>query len=250
MFIKVLGSGSSGNGYIIGNEQEQIIIECGMPFRDVEKAMNGNVSNIKGVLVSHSHGDHMKFASQYALRLPLFATKGTFEEAQSSKMDNFMDYESYPACQPIKYKKTFALGDFKVMPFKTYHDTKEPCGFIIKLPNGSNLVFATDTYKLPYRFSNISYWMIECNYDRTLLKQNVTEGIVHLKVAERVIASHLNIDSCIRTLQENDLTRTREIILIHLSNNNSQKDFFVDEVGRATGKFVTVATHEKNIELL
>lgn len=37
MRLKVLGSGSSGNCYILENENEALIIEAGLPFMEVKK---------------------------------------------------------------------------------------------------------------------------------------------------------------------------------------------------------------------
>ena len=55
MELKVLGSGSSGNCYILENDNEALIIEAGLPFMEVKKALNFNVMKIKAVLVSHTH---------------------------------------------------------------------------------------------------------------------------------------------------------------------------------------------------
>ena len=77
MQLITLGSGSSGNGYIIQSEHEAIIIECGMPFKDVVAALKGNVKNIVGCIVTHSHGDHARYISQYAQAFNVYATQGT-----------------------------------------------------------------------------------------------------------------------------------------------------------------------------
>ena len=63
--LKVLGSGSSGNCYILENENEALIIEAGLPFMEVKKALNFNVMKIVGMISSHEHGDHYKYFEQY-----------------------------------------------------------------------------------------------------------------------------------------------------------------------------------------
>ena len=63
MKLRVLGSGSSGNCYVLENETEALIIEAGIPFMEVKKILNFNVRKIAGVVVSHSHGDHAKYIS-------------------------------------------------------------------------------------------------------------------------------------------------------------------------------------------
>lgn len=241
MFIKVLASGSSGNGYIIGNDDKQIVIECGVPIIEVEKALDFDLSKVVGCIVSHEHQDHVGRGSEYVRRLPVYATEGTLRAAKLWEHQN---------AKQLHYQKLQKIGDFSVLPFKTEHDAEEPCGFIIKLPDGSKLLFATDTYYVHYKFKDVAHWLVECNYDGKILSKNIKNGLVHPKVADRVRKSHMSLSQCIETLQANDLSKTKEIILIHLSSQNSIKQDFVKEVCKATGKYVTVAEKGLNIELL
>lgn len=56
MFLKVINTGSQGNGYAIGNENEVLLIEAGCRFMDVKKALDFRVDNIVGMVISHEHG--------------------------------------------------------------------------------------------------------------------------------------------------------------------------------------------------
>lgn len=55
MKLKVLGSGSSGNCYILENDTEALIIEAGVLFMEVKKALDFSISKIRGVVISHEH---------------------------------------------------------------------------------------------------------------------------------------------------------------------------------------------------
>ena len=44
MELKVLGSSSSGNCYILDNGSEALIIEAGIRFMEVKKALDFNIS--------------------------------------------------------------------------------------------------------------------------------------------------------------------------------------------------------------
>lgn len=55
MFLRVCNSGSSGNGYAIGNDKEVLLLEAGCRFIDIKKMLDFNVSNIVGMCVSHEH---------------------------------------------------------------------------------------------------------------------------------------------------------------------------------------------------
>ena len=65
MKLKVLGSGSSGNCYILENDTEALIIEVGVPFKDVKVALNFDIKKIKAVIVTHEHGDHRRYWYEY-----------------------------------------------------------------------------------------------------------------------------------------------------------------------------------------
>ena len=66
MDITILGSGSFGNGYVIQNKSEALILECGVNYKHAVEALKGNVSKVNGCLVTHSHYDHAGFIQQYA----------------------------------------------------------------------------------------------------------------------------------------------------------------------------------------
>ena len=52
MNITTLGSGSSGNGYVIQNDHEALIIECGINYKYAVEALHGNVGKVNGCLVT------------------------------------------------------------------------------------------------------------------------------------------------------------------------------------------------------
>ena len=73
MRLKVLGSGSKGNCYILENETEALVIEAGLPLMEVKRALDFNVKKIKAVIVSHVHGDHHKYWHEYVMAgIPVF----------------------------------------------------------------------------------------------------------------------------------------------------------------------------------
>lgn len=51
--LKVLGSSSEGNCYILESGNEKIIIELGVPWRDIIKGLNYKIDDVAGCLVSH-----------------------------------------------------------------------------------------------------------------------------------------------------------------------------------------------------
>ena len=54
MVLNVLGSGSSGNGYILTNDSgDSLIIELGVKWDEYLRALNYDISKVAGCLVSH-----------------------------------------------------------------------------------------------------------------------------------------------------------------------------------------------------
>ena len=80
MKIEVIASGSSGNCYKISNEDTTLLIECGIPYKKIQEALNFKTTDIDGVLVSHEHGDHSKACKDLIKAgVDLYMTKGTKE---------------------------------------------------------------------------------------------------------------------------------------------------------------------------
>ena len=64
MEIKVLASGSSGNAYRISDGETALLLDAGIPIRVIKEALNFQVRNLDGCLITHEHGDHIKNLSQ------------------------------------------------------------------------------------------------------------------------------------------------------------------------------------------
>ena len=146
MRLIILGSSSKGNCYLLDNGKQALMIECGLAFKEVEKALNFDIKRIQGVLVSHEHGDHAKHAAMCQKRhVPLFCSKGTAEALHLK--DDF-------GVRVMENRTTYRIGDFRVQPFDTQHDAAQPFGFLIHHPECGLTLFATDTYYLKYTFMN------------------------------------------------------------------------------------------------
>lgn len=235
MKLTVLGSNSNGNCYILQNDNEALILEAGIKFSEVLKGLNFNTSKVVACIVTHEHGDHIKHISDFLNRsIPTYASKGTWE-AKNIKSDNILEAG-----------KVAKFGNFTIIPFKIKHDCKEPLGFFINHPETGNIVFATDTYYLPNRFANVSHWLIECNYRKDILDAKTPEGFNKI-LRDRTLQSHMSYDTCVKALEANDLAPCKNIILIHLSDRNSNGKEFREGIIREFGKPTYIA--QKGLEI-
>ncbi len=243
MRLTILGSSSAANGYVLDNGREALAVECGCPLADLQRAVGFDLRRVAGVLLTHEHGDHARHALKYVkAALPLYASAGTLMALPDEVCTSTFSY-------PVRSPKPFRVGGFRVLPFNVKHDAAEPLGFYIKHPDMGSLLFATDTHFLSYTFDGVRTWILECNYDTTLLAANVRRGEVSEAQRVRVVESHMSLDTCRETLQANDLTSARRIILIHLSDRNSDAAQFKQTIARATGREVIIADRGQTIEL-
>lgn len=236
MVLRVLGSSSSGNAYILENVGEALLIEAGVNFKKVVAALEGNISKVVGCLITHEHGDHAGRINEVLNAvIPVYATQGTIDNAKVKS-----EWKPRTLEREGNGYKVQQIGGFKVIPFATKHDCAEPVGFYIWHPETGGILFATDTYYLPNTFKGLNNVLIECNYDPEILDRNVEEGRLIPTLRERVRESHLSIDTCIDALKANDLKAVNNIVLIHLSAGNGDPVAFKDRVYRATGKRVHI----------
>ena len=83
--------------------------------------------------------------------------------------------------------------------------------------------------------------IIEANYCKKIIDAKVVAGTNPKFLRDRVITSHMSIDTCKELLKANDLSAVNNIVLIHLSEGNSNAKQFQEEITAATGKKVHVA---------
>ena len=56
MYLKCLGSSSAGNCYLLtSNSEETLILDCGIPIKEIKKGLDWNIRGIKGMIISHAH---------------------------------------------------------------------------------------------------------------------------------------------------------------------------------------------------
>lgn len=234
MRLKIIGSNSAGNAYLLESSTGTLLIECGVHISKIKKALDFNLSGVAAI-VTHSHGDHA-----CAIKEVLNAGVNVFASA-----DTFISagVERHHRANKIFENKNFLVNGFKIKPFNVNHDV--PCfGFIIQHEEMGLCVFLTDTFYCDYTFPGANQYILECNHDQEIMFENATPNFLR----ERVIQSHMNINTCKDLLRANDLSNVNNIVLIHLSNSNSNAAGFKREIEEMTGKNVHVADAGMTIE--
>ena len=242
MTLKVINSNSLGNCYLLIGDNQTLIIECGVNVELIKKALNHDFSKVVGCIVTHSHNDHAKSIQDIIdLSIPVISSQATFDAKGINK---------HPLAIPIVAREKLTpipIGEFKVTAFNVHHDVPT-FGFIISHEEMGNLVFITDTYKVEQGFQGleINHLLVECNYDEEIIKAKLYDA-AYLK--NRIFQSHLSYNTCIKFLKDNDLSATDEIVLLHLSESNSDENKFRNNVQSLTGKPTYIARPSLTLKL-
>lgn len=216
MKLKVLGSGSKGNCYILESDTEALVIEAGVPFKEVKVALGFNVRKIVGVVAGHSHKDHSGFIDHYKGICPI--------------------YKPYEVMTPYE-----RFGNFFIKSFSLVHDV-ECYGFYVEHPDVGSLVYASDTEYIKYRFKNINHILVEANHSIDLVDRNAAKY-------EHQIRGHMSIETTCNFLKANKNPLLLNVVLCHLSQDSSDEKLFLDKAKDVVDCNVYIASKGLEIPL-
>ena len=220
-----------------------LLLEAGISGKRILGGYRDLLPRVIGCLVSHEHQDHAKGAAELARRgIPLYASAGTFGAIR--------DIQNPYALHTIRAREAVQIYSqdgrevlWTVLPWEAQHDAAEPLGFLLQSrTTGEKILFATDTYYIPYTFQGLDYILLECNYSRELLQESIEDGRTAPEQTRRLYQSHFGLRNVLDMLRANDLSRVQRIYLIHISRENGDPETFAKQVRAFTGKPVTALT--------
>lgn len=244
MELEVIGTGSAGNLYVLRAGERAIMLDAGVAFiHAIRKISELRDSSVLACLITHEHADHSQCVGAISrLGVQIITSKGTAEALHDKN-----PLVPFVTMRSLEVKR---VGQFIIMPFDTQHDAAEPFGFLIRYePTGETLLYATDTYYLKYRFPGVNYWVVECNYCDDIMDDMQNEGSMTPELRKRLKRSHMSLDRLIATLNANDLTHTRKIVLVHLSDERSDEKAMVNRIRFETTIDAVAATNGAKIPL-
>ena len=222
------GSGSSGNCSFLGFVYGGVLIDAGVDLRHVYRglAANGiNIKNVKGILLTHDHADHIRYAYKLVREnkhLRIYCTPrlmgGLLRHHNIS--NRIKDYQV-----SIFKEIPFFLAGMKFTAFETSHDAIDNMGFSIEV-DGNTFVVATDmgiiTERAAHYMSKANFLMIESNYDRQML--DAGRYPEYLKARVRGNLGHLDNTVAAQYVASNYHEGLKWVFLCHLSNDNNNPD--------------------------
>ncbi len=239
MKFRVLGSGSTGNCYLLEDEKECLVLEAGLPFKVVKQVIDFEVGKIVGVFASHIHADHFGYAKEYIISgIPVYASEQTHSEGDS------------PFKMVIHPGYWYKVGSFNVTPFEVVHDV-ECYGFIIRHDAIGSMLFATDTEYIKHNFKAIklNHIMVESNYSQKIIDSRVETGNTIKGLRDRVLQSHMSLETCKGFIEANKTSSLYNVCLLHLSDGNSNESEFKEDILQIIGTGTEVYVANKGLEI-
>jgi phosphoribosyl 1,2-cyclic phosphodiesterase len=217
-----LNSGSNGNCYYLGNEQDAVLIDAGLSCKETEKRMKAlglSMRSIKAVFISHEHIDHIKGIEVLAKKyeIPVYITPSTFENSRCP----------IPKAQAIwmKNDETIEIGNIKIKAFSKYHDAADPTSFVVesnKIKVGVFTDIGQVCKNVTDHFKQCDAVFLEANYDREMLMN----GHYPYSLKTRISGGngHLSNDEALDLFLNHRTPKLKYLLLSHLSKENNDPD--------------------------
>lgn len=212
---------SNGNCSVIQSENGHfIIIDAGLKYKTVDKAIGYKLHKADALFITHAHKDHTEHIKEF-LMSGLKAWIGNETVAN-------LPYSGNSSWEVLSEANQIETEGFIIRPFPLYHTNSdgtecECFGFlIVDKANGEKMLWATDTQFIKKRFAPLEYYCIESNY----FERDSYEGeadYVEKSVEMRRVHSHMSFETAVKFLQMQDLSKCKEIHLLHVSHSAGDK---------------------------
>jgi phosphoribosyl 1,2-cyclic phosphodiesterase len=217
--IASLNSGSNGNCYYIGNDQEAVLIDAGISCRETERRMSRLgllLGKVKAIFISHEHIDHIRGAEVLSRkhRIPIYITDRTYHHGRIRLEDDLRCHFSMQ--QPVK------IGSLLIRSFPKWHDAAEPHSFTISGHGATVGVFTdigTACEQLESHLAQCDAAFLESNYDEGMLDRGPYP--LYLKRRIRGAEGHLSNIQALELFLTHGTEKLKLLILSHLSAENN-----------------------------
>jgi phosphoribosyl 1,2-cyclic phosphodiesterase len=244
LFVASLNSGSNGNCYYIGNQDEAILIDGGISCRETERRMKRvelSMKKVKAIFISHEHADHIYGVSRLSRKhnLPVYITESTRKEGRLVLKDHLV--------KPFRAYEPVAIGSLIITPFPKYHDASDPHSFMVTC-NAVKVGIFTDIGRtcehVTRHFGQCNAAFLESNYDEKMLETGRYPMILKNRIRDG--KGHLSNNEALQLFMNHRPPAMTHLFLSHLSHNNNTprivKDLFSAIAGHTQ---IVVAPRDK-----
>lgn len=249
-----LGSGSSGNSYLLYTETDMLLIDCGLGVRTIKKHFQSyglQPNMIRNIIITHDHADHVKSvgALSESHNLPVYTTKDVFLGIER----NWCIKKKVDAARAniIEKGKTYNIGEFRVKAFSVPHDSMDCVGYYIEWGD-IKFTLVTDcghiTDEIAEYVSKANYLVVEANHEPEKLEQ----GPYPRYLKERILGSigHLSNADCAKLIAEHASSELKYVWLCHLSDENNHPELARKTIEQIFRSYGIVAGKDFQMEVL
>lgn len=223
-----LGSGSSGNCYLLYTDNDCLMIDCGVGVRLLKKHLKQyslSLQMVKNIILTHDHADHVKAVGALSVdqNIPVYAT----EKVHAGVEKNWAVHKKVPAdmVKTIKKNEQIQVGSFLITPFDVPHDSLDCVGYMIEA-EGIKFVLVTDcghvTDEILQFISQANYLVLEANHEPEKLMAGPYPA--HLKSRIMGGNGHLSNEACANALVSAATPALKHVWLCHLSDENNHPE--------------------------
>ena len=211
----VFGSGSKGNAFAVDSPDGTLLVDAGFGlkvFRKRAERAGLDCARLRGVVVTHEHGDHAGGALALAREfgVPIVCSSGTWTALGSPADVHFL---------PLRPARPAPFSGFVLHTMVTTHDAREPLAIAVETSLGQRIAFAMDlgrsTHGLRWLLSGAHAVVLESNYDDVMLRT----GRYPPSVQQRIAGSggHLSNRIAAEVLSSAMHRGLEVVVLAHLS---------------------------------
>jgi len=226
LFIASLNSGSKGNCYYDGNDNEGVLIDAGISCRETEKRMKRlglAIEKVKAIFISHEHSDHIRGVAVLSakFKLPVYITTATLQNSRLSLHEDLI--------RTFNANEEVSIGELFVKPFPKFHDASDPYSFIvsnneIKIGVLTDIGSACENVINNFKQCNAAF--LEANYDEDMLENG--NYPYYLKSRIRSDKGHLSNKQALEIFVDHKPEFMTHLLLSHLSKDNNDPQLVHD----------------------
>lgn len=219
LYITSLNTGSNGNCFYIGNQEDAILIDAGLSCRETELRLfrlGLSMQKVKAIFISHEHSDHIRglpvLAKKY--QLPIYITAKTHLGGRQILPQHLVN--------SFSSNTNITVGSLEITPFPKLHDAAEPHSFTVHYKNTKVGIF-TDIgdhcENLIYHFKQCHAVFLEANYDDDMLDKGNYPYFLKRRI--RGGNGHLSNKKALELFVKHRPTFMSHLFLSHLSRENN-----------------------------